>query len=212
VSFKPLKKNPGDVIRSEDWNKIQDDIRADLDRITDYVNKLCETAIITNIESATGQSFPLTSVVPGEKAGYESTVVGLITKQWVLPNGAIGDICRFGSMTSFDILYFWSGAENGDKKALSVTLEYADGTTQTFNELFIHDRLRLRPTGKDNPYVEYILSPNERVWYKYQLQNPYPDKEVRFISFKNIYQGCAPRIGNLLEYVFRIKPIQLPTS
>jgi hypothetical protein len=207
VSFKPIRKNPGDVIRSEDWNKMQEDIRTDLDHIMDYVGKLGEIAIFTNIESPTGKSFALSALVPGEKASYESPVLGLITKQWVLPGGEVGEICRFGSMSSFEVLNYWSGAEGGDKKALSVTLEYSDGTSQVFNELFIHDRARLRPTGKDNPYVEYLLSPNEKVWYRYQLQNPNPDKEVRYISFKNVYQGCTPRIGNVLQYKFRVKPI-----
>ena len=209
VSFKPIKKNPGDVIRSEDWNKMQEDIRSDLKRIVDYVGKLCETVVYTNIESPTGKSFLLSTTVPGEKASYESPVLGLITKQWVLPGGQTGEICRFGSMTSFDILNYWSGAENGDKKALSITLEYVDGTSQVFNELFLHDRSRLRPTGKDNPYVEYLLSPNDRVWYMYQLENPNPEKEVRYITFKNVYQGCTPRIANVLHFKTRIKPLEI---
>jgi hypothetical protein len=208
LSFKPIKKNPGDVIRSEDWNKMQEDIQSDIERIVEYVSKLCEKVVYTNVESATGQSFTLDATVPGEKASYDSAVLGLITKQWVLPSGQTGEICRFGCMTSFDILNYWSGAENGDKKALSITLDYVDGATQVFNELYLHDRSRLRPTGKDNPYVEYLLSPNDRVWYMYKLENPNPDKEVRYITFKNIYQGCTPRIANVLQFKSRIKPIE----
>lgn len=209
VSFEPIRKNPGDVIKSEDWNKMQEGIRADLDRMMNYVGTLGQTIVYTNVESSIGQSFLLSDIVNGEKASYESAVLGLITKQWVLPGGQVGEICRFGSMTSFDVLNYWSGAENGDKKALSITLEYVDGTNKVFNELFVHDRLRLRPSGKDNPYVEYLLSPNDRVWYKYQLENPDPDKAVRYISFKNVFQGCTPRIGNVLQCKCRLKPLEV---
>jgi hypothetical protein len=209
ISFKPIKKNPGDVIRSEDWNKMQEDIRSDFERIMDFISKLSETVVYMNLESPTGQSFLLSTTVPGEKASYESPVLGLITKQWILPGGQTGEICRFGCMTSFDVLNYWSGAENGDKKALAITLDYVDGTSQVFNELFLHDRSRLRPTGKDNPYVEYLLSPNDRVWYMYQLENPNPEKEVRYITFKNVYQGCTPRIANVLQFKSRIKPMEI---
>ncbi len=212
VAFKPIKKNPGDVIKSEDWNKIQEEIRADLERITDYIGKLSETAVITNMESPIGRSYLLTDVVPGEKSSYDSSVLGLLTRQWLLSGGEVGEICRFGSMTSFDVLNYWSGAESGDKKALKITLEYSDGTSKDFDQLFVHDRSRLRPTGTDNPYVEYLLSPNERVWYKYQLINPDPSKEVRYISFKNVYKGCTPRIGNVLQYRFKIKSLESLTK
>jgi len=208
VKFKPIRKNPGDVIRSEDWNRIQDDIRADLERIEDYLSKMVETVVITNVESSVGKSFSLLDVVPGEKSSYESSVMGLITKQWCLPGGEVGEICRFGVMATFDVIYYWAGAENGDKKALDITFEYVDGTTATISSLFVHERGKLRPTGDSNPYLEYLLSPNERVWYKYQATNPNPEKEVRYISFKNTQAGCTPRIGNVLHYISRIRTLK----
>jgi hypothetical protein len=209
AKFKPILKKPGDVIRSEDWNKIQEDIKADLERIEEYISKMTETVTLTNVESPVGKSFNLMDIVPGETSSYNSNVMGLITKQWLLEKGKVGEICRFGVMDSFDILYYWSGAENGDKKTLNIVLEYMDGTTAGIEGLFIHDRTKLRPAGQDNPYIEYILSPNERVWYKYQIVNPNPEKEVRYISFKNVNAECTPRIGNVIQYKTRIKPLKL---
>jgi hypothetical protein len=208
VKFKPIKKNPGDVIRSEDWNKIQDDLKADLEEMEDYISKMSETVTLTNAESSSGRSFSLVDLVPGEKSSYESSVMGLITKQWCLPGGEAGELCRFGVTSSFDVMHYWAGAEGGDKKALDITLEYVDGTTANVTGVFVHDRGKLRPTGTANPYLEYLLSPNERVWYKYQLVNPSPDKEVRYISFKNTVAGCTPRIGNTFTLVSRIKPLK----
>ncbi len=205
AKFKPIKKNPGDVIRSEDWNKMQDDLKADLERIEDNVSRLAETTTLTGLESSTGKSFSLVDVVPGEKGSYESPVMGLITKQWCLPGGDTGEICRFGIMSNLDVFQYWAGAEGGDKKALEISLEYMDGTTSSFSGLFIHERGRLRPTGEANPYLEYLLAPNERVWYKYQVANPSPDKEVRYVSFKNGLAGCTPRIGNVIHIITKVR-------
>jgi hypothetical protein len=205
AKFKPIKKNPGDVIRSEDWNKMQDDIRADLERIEENVSRLAETTTLTGLESSTGKSFSLIDVVPGEKGSYESAVMGLITKQWCLPGGETGEICRYGIMSSFDFLHYWAGAEGGDKKALDVSLEYVDGSTSSFNGLLVHERGKLRPMGDLNPYLEYILAPNDRVWYKYQIANPNPEKEVRYVSFKNSMAGCTPRVGNVIHMVTKVK-------
>ncbi len=209
VKFKPISKKPGDVIKSEDWNRIQEEIKADLERIEEYISKMTETVTLTNVESPVGKSFNLMDIVPGETSSYNSSVMGLITRQWLLEKGKVGEICRFGVIDSFDILYYWSGAENGDKKTLNIVLEYVDGTTTSIEGLFIHDRTKLRPAGQDNPYTEYILSLNDRVWYKYQLVNPNSEKEVRYISFKNINAECTPRIGNVIQYKTRIKPLEL---
>jgi hypothetical protein len=103
-------------------------------------------------------------------------------------------------------LDYWAGAENGDKKALEVTFNYIDGTSAVVSDLFVHDRLKLRPKGVENPYIEYLLSPNEHVWYRYRLVNPNSRKEVLSVSFKNVVQGCAPRIGNVIHYRSKIIP------
>jgi len=31
--FEPIRKSPGELIRSEDWNKIQADVKADLEML-----------------------------------------------------------------------------------------------------------------------------------------------------------------------------------
>jgi len=213
--FEPIKRKPGELIRSEDWNKIQDDIRADLERLEEevrdlrrYVNGMTESVVLINLDSPTGISYRLDEDVPGESGNYASSVVGYITRQWVIERGRTGEICRFGILSHFDILYYWSGADNGDKKTLEIILEYVDGTRQVMSDIFIHEWTRLRPKGSENPYIEYLLSPNERVWYKYELRNPNPDKEVRYVIFRNINGECAPRIANVIQYVTRIKPIE----
>jgi hypothetical protein len=67
--------------------------------------------------------------------------------------------------------------------------------------------MELMPRSTENPYVEYLLSPNERVWYKYALRNPNPDKEVRYVSFRDINEDAGPRIANVIQHVARIRPI-----
>ena len=213
VEFEPIKRNPGEVIRSEDWNKMQEDIRTDLKELErklqalkDYIDSMQETTTLLNITSLVGISYNLDEVIPGETASYETPIVGLLTKQWLLVKGKTGEICRFGVVTSLDSIDYWSGAENGDKKALEVVFDYMDGTNAVVTELFVHDRSRLRPKGAENPYLEYLLSPNEYVWYRYRIANPNPEKEVLTIIFRNINGECTPRIGNVLHYRAKITP------
>ncbi len=213
--FEPIRKKSGELIRSEDWNKIQEDVRADLEaleeeirRLKKYVDNMTEGVTLTSLESPVGVSYRLDEDAPGETGNYATSVMGYITRQWILGKGKTGEICRFGVLDHFDLLYYWSGAENGDKKALEIALEYVDGTTHVASDIFIHEWIELRPKGSDNPYVEYLLSPNERVWYKYEFRNPNSDKEVRYVSFRNIDAECAPRIANVIQHVARIRPMQ----
>lgn len=213
VEFEPIKKNAGEVIRSEDWNKIQEDIKAELEELErklqdlkDYTDSMQETTTLLNIISLGGTSYNLNEVIPNETTSYEAPIVGLLTKQWLLEKGKTGEICKFGAVTILDSIDYWSGAEDGDKKALEVIFDYMDGTTAVVSGLFVHDRSRLRPKGADNPYLEYILSPNEYVWYRYRITNPNPQKEVLNISFRCTSPDCTPRIGNVLHYKSKITP------
>jgi len=213
VEFEPIKRKPGEVIRSEDWNKMQEDIRADFDELErklqvlkDYIDSMQETITLLNISTLVGKSYNLDEVVPEETASYETPIVGLLTKQWVLAKGETGEICRLGVVTLLDSIDYWAGAENGDKKALEVVFDYMDGTNAVVSDLFVHDRSKLRPKGTQNPYVEYLLSPNEYVWYRYRIANPNPEKEVLTISFRNKDPECTPRIGNVIHYRAKIKP------
>ncbi|MDI9644361.1 MAG: hypothetical protein QFX35_03975, partial [Candidatus Verstraetearchaeota archaeon] len=129
---------------------------------------------------------------------------GLITRQWVSGEGGKGIICRFGVTAKFDSLDYWAGAENGDKRALEITFEYIDGTNAVVNNLFVHERSKLRPKGNENPYIEYLLSPNENVWYRYRVRNPSPEKQVTSLVFRNTLQECNPRIGNVIHYTSKI--------
>ncbi len=213
VEFEPIVKKPGDVIRSEDWNKMQETLKSDLQELErnlkalrDYVDSLQETTTLLNIASPVGTSYELNQVMPGESASYEAPTVGLLTKQWLLEKGKTGEICRFGIVSYVDSIDYWAGAENGDKKALQVVLDYADGTQHAVGELFVHDRSKLRPKGASNPYVEYLLAPNEYVWYRYRIVNPNPQKEVLTITFRNTDPECTPRIGNVIHMKSRITP------
>ena len=212
--FEPIRKKPGELIRSEDWNKIQEDVKRDLDRLEDdiqklrkYVDNMSLSVTLTNMDSPVGSSYGLYEVVPGETGNYAISVLGYITRQWILGRGKKGEICRFGVLDYFDLLYYWSGAENGEKATLEIALEYVDGTTHTVSNLFVNEWTELRPRSKENPYEEYLLSPNERVWYKYSLRNPNPDKEVRYVSFRSIGEDSAPRIANVIQHVARIRPV-----
>jgi hypothetical protein len=213
TKFSPILRKPGEVIKSEDWNRMQEDIRADIEELErklqvlkEYVDNMEESATMLNMDSIVGKCYGLEEIMPGETSSYEAPIVGLITKQWLLPKGEVGDICRFSVVASLELLDYWSGAENGDKGALEVIFNYIDGTSAVVSELFVHDRIKLRPKGTKNPYLEYLLSPNEHVWYRYRLVNPNPEKEVLSVSFKNVVAGCTPRIGNVIHYRSKIVP------
>ncbi len=219
VEFEPIKRKPGEVIRSEDWNKIQEDVKNDLDDLErklqvlkDYIDNMQETTTLLNVSSLLGKSYNLDEVVPEETASYETPIVGLLTKQWVLSKGETGEICRLGIVTHVDSIDYWAGAANGDKKAIEVVFDYMDGTNAVVSDLFVHDRSRLRPKGTDNPYIEYLLSPNEYVWYRYRIGNPNPEKEVLTISFRNTDPECTPRIGNAIHYRSKITPAKILTE
>jgi hypothetical protein len=219
VEFDVIKKKPGEVIRSEDWNTMQEDIRADLEelelgirKLRKYIDNMQETTTLLNISSTVGKSYPLNEIIEGETSSYETEIVGLITKQWLLAEGKTGEICRFGVVTLLDSIDYWSGAENGDKKALEVVFDYMDGTSDVVSDLFVHDRSKLRPQGEDNPYLDYLFSPNEYVWYRYRVANPNPEKEVLTVSFRNTNPECTPRIGNVIHYRAKIIPAEIPTE
>ncbi len=219
VEFEPIKRKPGEVIRSEDWNKMQADIRADLaelegrlQSLKEYIDNMQETTTLLSVSSLVGKSYNLDEVMTGEAASYETPIVGLLTRQWLLGKGETGEICRFGVGTLLDSVDYWAGAENGDKKALEVVIDYVDGTNAVVSDLFVHDRAKLRPKGTDNPYLGFLLSPNEYVWYRYRIVNPNPEKEVLTISFKGTNPECTPRIGNVIHYRAKITPAKTLTE
>jgi len=212
--FEPIKKNPGELIRSEDWNKIQEDVQSDLTtledeikRLKEYIDNMTGSVTLTNMESPIGVSYRLDEEVPGSIGNYSTSVLGYISRMYVMGKENTGDICKFGVLDYFDRLYYWAGADKSDKGTLEITLEYVDGTMYPISNLPIHDWMQLQIKGDKNPYHEYLLSPNERVWYKYAITNPSPDKEVRYISFKDTDEENSPRIANVIQHVARIRPV-----
>lgn len=212
--FKPIVRKPGELIRAEEWNRIQEEISQDImeldekiNQLRKYIDSLTETTTILNPASPVGNSYSLNENIPGERGNYTATVVGPITRQWALERGRVGDLCRFGLAAYLESLDYWAGAEDGDRKALEITFEYIDGTSATVSNIFIHECSKLRPKGADNPYLEYLLSPNERVWYRYRVRNPNPDKEVINVIFRKIDPTCILKIGNVIHYKSKISTL-----
>src|SRR5947199_1789848 len=122
--FKPITRKPGEIIRSEDWNKIQEDIRADLVRVEKSILELkglmetmVESSTLVNVDSPVGRSYALSEIVPGETTGYGTKVMGLISRQWLFdPQAATQEICRYGVTDFVDVFAFWAGAEKGNAK------------------------------------------------------------------------------------------------
>jgi hypothetical protein len=203
--IKSLTRKPGDTIRSEDWNRLVTELVA----LREYVNNMGESMTLTGLTSASGAAFDIdTDSPPGY--GYGARAVGLITKQWVAPLPAnTGEVCSFGVTDYFETLQFWAGADNGDKPTLDIVFEYIDGTTyKAGDKLFINNKsvLTARDPANSNPYFEFLKAPLG-IWYKYQVRNKSPDKEVRSIKFINVNKECVLRIGNVLHMRAKIKPM-----
>lgn len=200
-------KKPGDLIRSEEWNKIIDELAA----LRKYIDNMTRSVTLTQLLSPIGKSYSLSTNVEDE-FNYGIDIMGLITKQFYLDKASVGNICKFGLNDHADVISYWSGAAGGDKEALDILIEYVDGTMYNARGLFIHEWSNLRPRGQKNPYVEYLQSPNQRLWYRYVLVNPNPDKEIRYITFADSSKDTAVRIANVLHYTTRVKPLVLPAK
>jgi hypothetical protein len=207
MEFVPEYKKPGDLIRSEEWNKILDE----LVNLKKYIENMSRTVTLTSLASPIGRQFELSAGVT-EEFNYGINVMGLITRQYYLGGKETGDICKFGLNDQADIISYWSGAANGDKDALEIMIEYVDGSNFTSEKLFIHEWSNLRAKGNKNPYVEYLQSPNQRLWYRYLLVNPHPEISIRFITFRDINPECATRIANVIHYTTRVKQLQVPVE
>lgn len=200
--FNPIYKKEGDLIKSEEWNQII----KELVELRNYIDNMARNVTLTELASPVGNSRNLSTDV-SDDFNYGTDVMGLITKQYYVGANEVGEICRFGINDFADIIYYWSGAAKGDQESLEIALEYVDGTDITSNKLFIHEWSKLRPKGNNNPYVEYLQSPNQRLWYRYGFENPHPEKEIRYITFEDISTESAVRIANVLHYVTRLKPL-----
>jgi hypothetical protein len=200
-------KKPGDLIRSEEWNKIIDELAA----LRKYIDNMTRSVTLTQLLSPIGKSYSLSANVEDE-FNYGIDIMGLITKQYYLDKNSVGNICKFGLNDYADVISYWSGAAGGDREALDILIEYVDGTVYNARGLFIHEWSNLRPRGSKNPYVEYLQSPNQRLWYRYVLVNPNPDKEIRYITFADASKDSAVRIANVLHYTTRVKPLAVPAK
>lgn len=201
--FQPNYKKPGDLIRSEEWNTLQDELVV----LKNYIESMTRSITLTALESPSGKAQNLKTNV-SEEFDYGTDVLGLITKQYISGEQETAEICKFGVIDRADILYYWAGAIKGDQQALEITLEFFDGTIFTSESLFIHEWSKLRPKGNYNPWVEYLYSPNQRLWYKYALKNPSPEKSIRFITFRDTSPESGIRIANVLQYTTRIAPLE----
>jgi hypothetical protein len=112
ANFEPIRKNPGELIRSEDWNKIQEDVKADLEMLVqeirvlrEYIDRMAKSVTLTNLDSPVGSSYRLDEDLSGEVGNYATSVLGYITRQWVLGKEQTGEICKFGVLDYFDVRY-----------------------------------------------------------------------------------------------------------
>lgn len=198
MPFEPVYKKPGDPIRSEEWNSILDELIT----LRKYIENMTRSVTLTGLESQKGKSCRLSTDAP-EGFNFGMDVMGLITRQYY---GGANEICRFGINDFADVIYYWSGAK-GDSESLKIQLEYVDGTFLPPQIFFINDWSRLRPKSDKNPYLEYLLSPDERVWYRYGIKNSIPGKEIRYIIFEDESGTGGIRIGNVIQYVTRVLPL-----
>ncbi len=99
-------KKPGDLIRSEEWNKIMDE----LIELRKYIDNMTRSMTLTGLSSPVGSAYNLSSGTT-EDFNYGIDVMGLITKQYYPGRRETGEICRFG-VTDFadvDLLLVRSG-------------------------------------------------------------------------------------------------------
>ncbi len=207
MDFEPVYKKPGELIKSDEWNKILDE----LINLRKFIETMTRSVTLTSLASPIGASYSLSTGMPDD-FNYGTDVMGLITRQYYVRTKEAGEICRFGIHDFADVIYYWSGVAKGDRDSLKITLEYVDGMTFASEKLFIHEWSKLKPKGSKNPYAEYLHSPNQRVWYKYGLDNPSPEKGIRYITFEDVSAGAAVRIANVLHYVTRVKPLVIDTK
>lgn len=198
MPFEPVYKKPGDPIRSEEWNSILDELIS----LRKYIENMTRSVTLIGLESQNGKFSRLSTDAP-EGFNFGMDVMGLITRQYY---GGAKEICRFGINDFADIIYYWSGSK-ADSESLKISLEYVDGTFLPPQIFFVNDWSRLRQKSDKNPYLEYLLSSDERVWYRYGMKNSHPEKEIRYIIFEDESGTGGTRIGNVIHYVTRVLPL-----
>jgi hypothetical protein len=207
--FKPIIRKEGDLIESKDWNAMQTGLLEEIAKLRQELHSMSETLVMTGLDSRVGQSFNLDEKVRNEPVTYGEKTIGLITKQWLTLVPGEGEICSFGIMESFDQLYYWAGAADGDKNTLDINFEYSGRQPETVGKnLYINDR-RGPPSdpAQNNPWLVAVRSVQNLNWYKYRIDNPYPDRQVLYVNFVNINKSCTPRVGNVIHLKSRLRPM-----
>jgi hypothetical protein len=213
MDYEQLKKMPGDLISADDWNEIIDELEslrtafsAGLEDLRKEMSERTYFVTLQSLESPINAPKSL----DGEEAAfsYGTGVLGLITGQYYLGKVEEGEVCKFGIHDFADTLYYWAGAVENAVPPLRIILEYLDNTTYTSRDLPIHDCLELHLKGDENPYDEFLASPNGRVMYRYPFANPHPDKAIRYITFEDVSAEADLHIGNILHYATRIRPLR----
>lgn len=210
--FKLRLAAAGDPIRSEDWNYVQQGLLEEIRKLRRELYDMTESVILAGVSSHVGRSFRLDEYVPDEPETYGEKAMGLITRQWLSTVPGEGEICSLGIMDTFDYLYYWGGATRGDTNALDITIEYMDrGAEVVGKSLYINDR-RAPPSDPDksNPWLLALRSATDLYWYKYMVTNPFPESEVKYVTFTNKNPECAPRIGNVVHLKSKLRRIPSP--
>lgn len=202
MAFEPAYKKPGDLILSDEWNRILEELVS----LRNYVDSMTSPVTLTSLESMKGGTSYALDHKADEDLYFGTNIWGLITKQYYLGKKEMGDICMFGIDDYADVVYYWASAVNGNKDALEIVLEYTDGSRYKSPKLYVQEWKNYQEKDPRNPFVEYISLP-KGVWYKYAFVNPYPDKVIRFITFRDVESETAVKIGNVLQYIRRIRPL-----
>jgi hypothetical protein len=208
--FKVKLAKPGEPIKSEDWNYIQQGLLEEIHKLREELNNMTETVILAGVGSRVGRSIGLDEFIPEEPETYGEKAMGLISKQWLTTVPGVGEICSFGIMDSFDILYYWGGAVKGNTKALEIRIDYMDRPAETVGkDLYINDR-GAPPSDPDpsNPWYLALRSAMDRYWYKYKVVNPFPENEVKYVTFINKNPDCSPRIGNVIHLKSKLRKMR----
>src|SRR5574341_2080361 len=101
MGFEPTYKKPGDMIKSDEWNKILDE----LIELRKYIDNMARNVTLTALASPVGNSRNLSTDV-SDDFNYGTDVMGLITKQYYVGGKETGEICRFGINDFADMIYY----------------------------------------------------------------------------------------------------------
>ena len=80
TKFSPILRKPGEVIKSEEWNKMQEDIQADIEELERKLSELKD--YVDNMEESTTDpvvAFPTPSAPPSVRIPCQDPITAMRT-------------------------------------------------------------------------------------------------------------------------------------